>query len=141
MNRPLITLLLTLGSVGMVGTRLQAQTYRIGSDVPFAFHVGNAGCASGSYVVQRGYSDNFDTIRNQDSSCALILGSGSAQLSGPAQAKLVFHKYGDQYFLREVWNGMGTGHALPESKLEQETRKAQVTVQMTSRTVQLASIR
>jgi hypothetical protein len=34
--------------------------------------------------------------------------------------KLVFHRYGDRYVLREVWTGTGTGRDLPEPRREKE---------------------
>lgn len=38
-------------------------------------------------------------------------------------AKLVFHKYGDKYFLADVWNGAGnTGLHIPASKWEEEIK-------------------
>jgi hypothetical protein len=141
MNRHLITFLLALGAVALGGTKLQAQSYRLGSDVPFAFHVNNSDCGSGTYIVQRQAPANFDTLRNKDGGCAIFVASGAAQLSGAGSARLVFHKYGDQYFLREIWDGTGLGHKVPETKLERETRQAQVTVQMSSTTIELASLR
>ena len=36
------------------------------------------------------------------------------------ETKLVFHRYGDQYVLREVWTGEGVGRELPESRFERE---------------------
>jgi hypothetical protein len=38
--------------------------------------------------------------------------------------KLVFHKYGDSYFLYEVWNGSNEGMKIPESKREKESKLA-----------------
>jgi hypothetical protein len=32
------------------------------------------------------------------------------------QARLVFHRYGDNYFLAQVWTGYTTGRALAKSK-------------------------
>ena len=141
MKRQLITLFLTLGSVCTFGTKLQAQSYRIGSTVPFAFHVGNTSLESGRYQFSRQGMENFDMLRNAETGSSLILGAGPAQLSARGPARLVFHKYGDQYFLREVWNGLGTGKSLPESKLEKEVRSEQTGLQMTSTTIYLASLR
>ena len=42
--------------------------------------------------------------------------------------KLVFHKYGDQYFLSQIWDGQNdTGIQLAESKREKETKMAGLT--------------
>jgi hypothetical protein len=45
---------------------------------------------------------------------------------GESQAKLVFHKYGDTYILRQVWMGDGTGRELPRTRLERELMERKV---------------
>src|SRR6185503_14947604 len=40
------------------------------------------------------------------------------------EAKLVFHRYGDQYVLREVWTTAGIGRDLPEPRREKELASA-----------------
>jgi hypothetical protein len=54
----------------------------------------------------------------------------ASQAAGTPHAKLVFHKYGDQYFLAEIWNGQSNiGIAFPESKREKELQLASDTHQ------------
>ena len=49
----------------------------------------------------------------------------ASQGAGIPHAKLVFHKYGDQYFLAEIWDGQSRiGIAFPESKREKELQIA-----------------
>jgi len=42
----------------------------------------------------------------------------------PAEGKLIFHRYGDRYFLSQMWMpGNPTGRELPPSKAELETAR------------------
>jgi len=43
--------------------------------------------------------------------------------TGVDQPQLVFHKYGDQYFLREIRLAGNTGFSLPESKQERQVEE------------------
>ena len=46
-------------------------------------------------------------------------------LSEAPHAKLVFEKYGNEYFLAQIWDGQShTGIAFPESKREKELQIA-----------------
>jgi hypothetical protein len=49
-----------------------------------------------------------------------------ASLSPATESKVVFYRYGDRYFLREVWTKGSADHLLcPESKAEHRVRKIQ----------------
>jgi hypothetical protein len=44
-------------------------------------------------------------------------------MNSKSSPRLVFHKYGDQYFLAAVWGADEMGHALPESNRERSLRR------------------
>jgi hypothetical protein len=48
------------------------------------------------------------------------------------RAELVFHRYGDRYFLAQVWMGNGVGHQLPASKEERELARGPSPMQLAS---------
>ena len=58
------------------------------------------------------------------------MGQGSFALGIPVddsrvrEAKLVFHRYGDEYVLREVWTATGIGRELPEPRREKDLAAA-----------------
>jgi hypothetical protein len=55
---------------------------------------------------------------------ALLLTQGAASNTVSDQSKLLFRKYGDRYFLAEVWSaGSLSGQRLPVSKAERELTK------------------
>jgi hypothetical protein len=89
----------------------------IRANVPFSFTVNKKVLPPGTY-----------TVSNSAAHALLIRGFGAgavvmSQKTESATAtspKLVFHRYGDEYILREVWMGSGSGHKLPESPRERE---------------------
>ena len=102
----------------------QAQS-RVQADVPFAFTLQDRAMPAGNYqIIER--SNHVLDIRNLDSQRdQLLVGPMAVQSSKDQSPKLVFHKYGDQYFLTQIWYGdsnYGVGFA--ESKREKETSMA-----------------
>jgi hypothetical protein len=89
-------------------------------NVPFDYKVGNATMKAGDYSVQRaGDTENALLIRGNGSSAFTLSGSVSGKAAG--EDKLVFNKYGDQYFLAQVWmQGEETGAQLPRTRSEKE---------------------
>jgi hypothetical protein len=58
------------------------------------------------------------------------------------EAKLVFHKYGEQYFLSQVWEaGESAGRALIKSKSERALERKTEKIAMTRETVTLIARR
>ena len=101
------------------------QSTKARATVPFDFIVGSETLSSGAYSVQS-ITSGGDVLRIQSSTST----DSAARLTMPAegkseQAKLVFHRYGDTYFLAQVWNGSGdAGRELPKSKAEKEVASA-----------------
>ena len=89
-------------------------------NVPFDYKVGNVIMKAGDYSVQRaGGTENALLIRGNGSSAFTLSGSVSGKAAG--EDKLVFNKYGDQYFLAQVWmQGEETGAQLPRTRTENE---------------------
>ena len=98
-----------------------AQTSSVVADVPFEFTVGGESLKAGEYSV-KAFSTTRDVllISNQDSNDSAIRITNSIEARiAPKQGKLVFHRYGQRYFLSEVWNGgERTGRQLRKSGAE-----------------------
>jgi hypothetical protein len=74
-----------------------AVTVRV--DVPFAFSVNNQVLPAGSYEIVQNDNTSMLTIRNQSDRKSTIFSVNTAEERRvPAAAKLVFKRYGDQYF-------------------------------------------
>jgi hypothetical protein len=111
-----------LASFAAVGT-VSAQDHAARATVPFSFNVGNKWVPAGTYTMTSdNRSPNVIIIRSKDSKVALLslTQRESRRLN---EAKLVFTKYGDQYFLREILcSSCGINVAFPGSKHEKLAR-------------------
>ena len=76
--------------------------------VPFAFEDGSQHFSPGLYTISMDYR-NIATIRGESS--AGFATTGFDEEPQPSQTtKVVFHKYGDQYFLEQIWIAGETTH-------------------------------
>jgi hypothetical protein len=99
----------------------------ITAQIPFSFHVGNSTLPSGSYTADSSAgSGSVLRLRSSDGkSAAMILSYGIPAHNGAAsQPKLIFHKYGDDYFLFQVWGTGDIGRELLQSRREAELAAA-----------------
>jgi len=110
-----------------VALLVAASVYAQGSQnlnvrVPFGFHVGNSMLPSGEYTVYTDVSPNVLRLRSADSkSSAMIITIPLQTFGTSSQGKLVFNKYGDEYFLSQVWKaGSNTGSELRKTQRETE---------------------
>ena len=93
------------------------------ADIPFDFVIKDEKAASGQYTVERVDSNSGTAVlllRRADGRGIEMFTPMSVQASASAdQGKLVFHRYGDQYFLYQVRPaGNNLGHQLPKSRRE-----------------------
>jgi len=107
----------------------QSLSDHLRAKIPFDFVVGNKNLPAGEYFIvnAKTTSDIVLTIssRNDVANTLTI----PVQIGTPTDtAKLVFHRYGDQYFLFQVWQvGATAGRALPKSRAERDVeRKARL---------------
>ena len=115
------TLRMTLAVAGLfLAGPLIAQSVQ--ATVPFSFYVGNTALPAGSYVV-RPVMHNVLAIQNAETKAtAVTIMPVGVQAASPQNTKLVFHRYGNTYFLSQVWQGLGRseGFQLVPSKGERE---------------------
>lgn len=102
---------------------VQAQTGRGEVNIPFDFYAGTAKLKAGAYQVKR-MSDNAVAIRSADGKTTALV---SAPLTIGARdsksgRRLVFNKYGDQFFVSQIWLDVESGRQVIPSK--EETRMA-----------------
>jgi hypothetical protein len=98
------------------------------AQVPFDFNLEQKLMPAGAYEVGS-LNTNVLAVRNLDTREGRLLikpmHKQASQAAGIPHAKLVFRKYGEQYFLAEIWDGQSTiGIAFPESKREKELQTA-----------------
>jgi hypothetical protein len=109
---------------------IQAQSRgKLEVNVPFEFQIGSQTLPAGAYSVKR-LTQNSILVQSADgqkSAIAQTLGTVQAKTNRTAaREKLVFNKYGSQYFLSQVWMVRGSdGRALNQTDAEREAAKEQ----------------
>jgi hypothetical protein len=91
--------------------------------VPFDFTVGTSRMRAGDYLVL--FDANYIRLARDDRKASAILLTLPVQARRPSDGgKLIFNKYGDSYFLSEIWSaGYEQGHLLRKSREELEVAK------------------
>lgn len=118
MKRITAIALFTLANLVTAGSVL-AEDPSASVTVPFAFTVGTKLLPSGTYTIslQEG-SPELLLIRNSAQGIAVFT-PAHADARQSKHGELVFHKYGDQYFLTEILcSSCNVNMEIPTSKLE-----------------------
>lgn len=93
--------------------------------IPFEFQAGDVRFPAGKYHAELMNSAGMIVLRNQEKGISKVFSAGVTMGGRESAARLVFHRYGDRYFLSEVWFPQETvGHKALESKVEKEVRIA-----------------
>jgi hypothetical protein len=115
---PLLTMVLLM-AVGSANAQL-GSAHEVRANVPFDYKVGNTTMKAGNCSIKPAGNADALAIRGEGSGTALSL-SRMVSSKPAATTKLVFHKYGDEYFLAQIWiEGDATGRELPKTRVEKE---------------------
>jgi len=112
-----------LASFAAAGT-VSAQDHAARATIPFNFNVGNKWVPAGKYTITSNVSNPYVIfIRSEDSKIVLLSVTQSDDERRLDADKLVFTKYGDQYFLHKILcSHCGMSLAFPGSKHEKLAR-------------------
>jgi hypothetical protein len=116
----MFAVIVTLALATAVSAKAQTAN-KIVANVPFDFSVGYKTMPAGEYSVQSittpGNALLIQSINRKTS--ALRLSDATRRIKDKPHARLVFHRYGERYFLAEVWNGLeNSGRQLVKSQEE-----------------------
>lgn len=106
----------------------QSLQYRLTANIPFDFSVAGKKLPAGKYWInrsQQGIGDMVVQISSPDGHSNVIRLTIPVSVFNPvAKSTLVFHRYGEEYFLSEVWPaGAVTGREFPRSRAERELER------------------
>jgi|SRR5215813_3761189 len=109
--------------IAMTGVGFAQTPVAISVDIPFDFTVGNKPLPAGKYTIRRLNGPDTMFIRNSDTATsAPFLVHGGETVNGYAPCQVSFNRYGDKYYLSQIWDGSdNTGRKLLKSKSERET--------------------
>lgn len=119
MKNFLTTLMTAAALLCTLGGALEAQSYQVSATVPFGWQANGHQFSAGTYLIGKEESAPVICIRNTDGKGGFVMtGQATGKDSSP---RLVFHRYGDHYFLAEVWAPDAAGSKLRVSSAEKET--------------------
>ena len=84
----------------------QAQDRTITANIPFGFYMGANAMPAGAYQVTELARGTLVVLRSRGAVKSIGVSQVSSKSSDEAP-RLVFHRYGDTYFLSEIWNANG----------------------------------
>jgi hypothetical protein len=130
--RKLIARVTLLGALLIVASAASAQGQSLANrakfNIPFDFAFGEKRLTAGQYSIGRTLQSSDDitlSIADRDGRWkSLQLSNAVTRSQVNTRALLVFHRFGDQYFLVQVWQaGATAGRQFPVSKKERELYK------------------
>jgi hypothetical protein len=96
------------------------QDFRLVARVPFAFTLGNTNLPRDTYRLSRMNGHPEMLLLRGERTGAFVRANEERVPRDGASPSLLFHRYGDQYFLREIrWDGTARLD-LPETKAERD---------------------
>jgi hypothetical protein len=129
-NYAAIALVAFVAFVTVAATPSHAQAL-IKADVPFEFCAGHGVLPAGEYSIQRIGGMNPLLISSGQRGVELVMPNTTDWRTDFETPKLVFHRYGDEYFLAEVWTS--TDNAVRKLQVhprERQLAKAGMTPQV-----------
>jgi hypothetical protein len=109
--------------LGLLAIPLEAQTHRLTADIPFEFTAGGKVMPAGEYeiVLRSDLSGVTQLYATDAKQSVLALGYNIGGGKDQEDSRLTFNKYGNQYFLAEVWSqGQSSGLGFHKSRTERE---------------------
>jgi hypothetical protein len=120
-RRVVIALIVGVLLVGAATLSAQVPALYVRLTIPFEFRAGNTVLPAGQYrieYVRPAYG--LMRIQNLHSDAIAAVFGVPVQKESGTSAKLVFHRYGDTYFLRQVWIPGHYGNEFAPTKAERE---------------------
>jgi hypothetical protein len=122
----LITMIAVLAVAGLSSANAQTSSaIQLKASIPFTFNVGNQTMPAGEYTVRctnPHSSTKILQIRSSDNPESALVITQSVNGKTQDDARLVFYRYGDQYFFAQVW--------LPSDSIGMQALKSQSEKQM-----------
>ena len=131
MNTQWLKLFLVRGFIGLSVALTALVPVNAQSDlqlrvtVPFDFIVGDARFPAGDYSLRpHTTAQGVLMLTNWDERRTVVFMARSAErLTSQEKPMLVFDRYKDQYFLRQIWSTGLEGYELPKSRTERSVEK------------------
>ena len=124
MKKQILNVIVTLSVIAALSIAGFAGLDRsVEANIPFDFMVGGKKLSAGKYTVEKGSASGAVMVRNWKTKQAAGAITQGLQVRAGSKPQLVFHRYGNQYFLAKVISD-ASGIELSKSKAEREAAKA-----------------
>jgi hypothetical protein len=122
-------LLVAMTLIAGVAAQAQSLQYKLTANIPFDFTVADKKVPAGKYSVSRAREITGDTLLQVTSADGQVTVNRFSipvvTFNPKSRGSFVFHRYGDQYFLSQVWPAGGsTGRAFPKTHAERELERS-----------------
>ena len=121
MRNKIVATAIVVASVFAGSVLAQART-TLRANVPFEFTVGKVKMPAGLYDIEAGLASNILVVGSREQKAwTMVLTTPVEITSNKIEPRLVFRRYGNEYFLAQVWSTAdGAGRILPKSIFEKE---------------------
>lgn len=114
-----LTMLALILTVAFVNAAVSAQGQRrhVSAEVPFEFIVGDTKLPAGKYTIRAAtVTGESILISNREQRLSVFRLSTGVMRQGNTKVCLVFHRYGNEVFLSQIWSGDPLGRAIQKSR-------------------------
>ena len=94
-----------LGFSSAIAASSSLFSFRIKADIPFDFQIGKKKMPKGDYIIESVNDSGTVLIRKEKGGKAVNIMTVVDKHTDKHKSKLVFRRYGDQYFLARIWDG------------------------------------
>lgn len=130
MKKQAYTMIAMIVLVGSMAVAAQAQIggrTQLIANIPFEFRVGGKTLPAGEYTLHQVNLASDHAVlqlRSRDGSAGAMVQMGSVIGKAQESAKVIFNRYGNQYFFAQVWvDGDKTGLQAPKSRAERNIER------------------
>ena len=121
---PKFALAFTFVLLAAASTTAVPFTFKIQAKIPFDFQIGSKKFPKGEYTIESSTgTSGLMLIRSVKGKKAINFNAVPDKQTEKPKSKLSFRRYGDQYFLRKVWDGQSTSFVLQKSSAEKKVAK------------------
>ena len=127
MNRQFMKLALLCALACLITAPAQAVpvfNFRIQAKIPFDFQVGSKKFPKGEYTIESINTTGLMRISNAKGKKTITFMAIRDKQNSKMKSRLSFRRYGEQYFLRKVWDGQDAIFELERSSAEKKVAKA-----------------
>ena len=141
----MIAMIVLVGSMAMAAKAQTGDRIALIANIPFQFSIGTRSLPAGEYSVRSISYDSLNVvlrIQSLDGKTSAMLRTFAVEGKALDRAKLVFHRYANQYFFAQAWvAGQNTGLEAQKSRAERAAEHELTAIKMATESVTVTARR